>query len=263
MIARYWIFILVYLTFVLEFTYQVQRLQNLQSEIILIWLFHLLFLLGTLIAVNWRGTVLMKQLATLITLAGVLVYACSVNYQVITLRQHLLGESLTNALYDTVYWMHFLNPILIVMILYLGGKLIKRVTSAQSNLSAYLVFSSVTFFYVACCEMDQLAVYNFVDADTDRSAILKNTQIAGYTVLLGIYAFVMMLYGMRKKLRLFRVVALVAFSLAVVKLFAVDIRNISEAGKIIAFISLGIMLLVVSFLYQKLRRLILDGKVGE
>jgi hypothetical protein len=40
-------------------------------------------------------------------------------------------------------------------------------------------------------------------------------------------------------------------------LFLVDIRGISEGGKIAAFISLGIMLLIVSFMYQRLKKFLL------
>jgi hypothetical protein len=36
-----------------------------------------------------------------------------------------------------------------------------------------------------------------------------------------------------------------------------DIRGISEGGKIAAFIFLGVILLIVSFMYQKLKNLIL------
>jgi len=45
--------------------------------------------------------------------------------------------------------------------------------------------------------------------------------------------------------------------LTLLKLFLFDIRGVSEEGKIAAFVCLGILLLVVSFLYQKLRDFIL------
>lgn len=55
------------------------------------------------------------------------------------------------------------------------------------------------------------------------------------------------------------VLALIMFSITLLKLFIFDIQEISEAGKIVVFISLGVLLLVISFMYQKLRALI----VGE
>ena len=70
-----------------------------------------------------------------------------------------------------------------------------------------------------------------------------------------------MIRGMQKKNRIMRILALVMFSVTLLKLFIFDIQNISEAGKIVAFISLGVLLLVISFLYQKLKAIIVDGKV--
>ena len=68
---------------------------------------------------------------------------------------------------------------------------------------------------------------------------------------------------MQKKNQVMRVLALIMFSITLLKLFIFDIRDISEAGKIIAFISLGVLLLVISFMYQKLKRIIVEGTVSE
>jgi uncharacterized membrane protein len=50
------------------------------------------------------------------------------------------------------------------------------------------------------------------------------------------------------------------FTLVLIKLFVFDIRGVSEGGKIAAFISLGVLLLVVSFMYQKLKKIIIDDR---
>jgi uncharacterized membrane protein len=44
----------------------------------------------------------------------------------------------------------------------------------------------------------------------------------------------------------------------VLKLFLYDINNVSETGKIIAFILLGVLILIISFVYQKIKKLIVD-----
>jgi uncharacterized membrane protein len=52
--------------------------------------------------------------------------------------------------------------------------------------------------------------------------------------------------------------------LVVIKLFVYDISNISEAGRIAAFVLLGVLLLLVSFMYQRLKKLItIDGDNNE
>jgi uncharacterized membrane protein len=63
--------------------------------------------------------------------------------------------------------------------------------------------------------------------------------------------------GLKRKLKHLRIISLSLFLLTLLKLFFVDIRGISEGGKIAAFISLGVLLLIVSFMYQRLKKIIL------
>ena len=66
---------------------------------------------------------------------------------------------------------------------------------------------------------------------------------------------------MRFKRKDCRIISLTLFLIILLKLFIFDIRGISEGGKIAAFISLGVILLIVSFMYQKLKKLILEDDV--
>ena len=59
------------------------------------------------------------------------------------------------------------------------------------------------------------------------------------------------------KIKHLRIISLSLFLITLLKLFLVDIKGISEGGKIAAFISLGVLLLVVSFMYQRLKKLLL------
>jgi uncharacterized membrane protein len=57
-----------------------------------------------------------------------------------------------------------------------------------------------------------------------------------------------------------RVIALSLFALTLLKLFLFDLGSLSEGGRVGAFIFLGILLLVISFMYQKLKGLVMaDG----
>jgi uncharacterized membrane protein len=68
--------------------------------------------------------------------------------------------------------------------------------------------------------------------------------------------------GLKMKKKHLRIISLTLFLLTLLKLFFVDIRGISEGGKIAAFISLGVLLLVVSFMYQRLKKLILADEAA-
>jgi uncharacterized membrane protein len=52
-------------------------------------------------------------------------------------------------------------------------------------------------------------------------------------------------------LRAMRVASLTLFSLTLLKLFLFDIKNIPVWGKIAAFFCLGVLLLIVAFMYQR------------
>ncbi|MBA3665161.1 MAG: DUF2339 domain-containing protein [Bacteroidetes bacterium] len=77
-------------------------------------------------------------------------------------------------------------------------------------------------------------------------------------ILWGAIAFVLLSVGIKRQLKELRIMALVLLAITLVKLFTYDINNVSEAGKIIAFIILGVVLLIMSFMYQKIKALILS-----
>ena len=60
-----------------------------------------------------------------------------------------------------------------------------------------------------------------------------------------------------------RIIALSLLGLTIIKLFIYDISNVSETGKIIAFILLGVLILIISFVYQKLKVLVSDDVKPE
>jgi uncharacterized membrane protein len=90
--------------------------------------------------------------------------------------------------------------------------------------------------------------------------VLQQIIKAGFPVLWGICSFALMMLGMRQKNRHLRIISLTLFTLILAKLFIYDIRGISDGGRIIAFIILGILLLVISFMYQKIKKIILDDE---
>ena len=85
---------------------------------------------------------------------------------------------------------------------------------------------------------------------------------AGLGVLWGSYALALVVAGIRMQQRLLRLLGIFLFAITLTKLFLIDIGQLSTLGKIIAFVALGILLLVISFLYQRFKDVILaeDGQ---
>jgi uncharacterized membrane protein len=66
--------------------------------------------------------------------------------------------------------------------------------------------------------------------------------------------------GMRLKYKTLRIISLTLFSVTLLKLFLFDIVDIPIAGKIAAFFCLGVLLLIISFMYQKVKKILVDDE---
>jgi uncharacterized membrane protein len=81
---------------------------------------------------------------------------------------------------------------------------------------------------------------------------------AALSILWGLCSFAMMWLGMKHGFKTLRIISLSLFTITLLKLFMYDIVNIPPGGKIAAFILLGILLLIISFMYQRLKKIIID-----
>lgn len=79
---------------------------------------------------------------------------------------------------------------------------------------------------------------------------------AGFSIALALAALIQMALGMRLHQRTLRFTSLGLFAVVLLKLVAVDLWAMATIGKIVVFIVLGIILLVLSFLYQKLKNVL-------
>ncbi|MCX6271695.1 MAG: DUF2339 domain-containing protein [Bacteroidetes bacterium] len=78
----------------------------------------------------------------------------------------------------------------------------------------------------------------------------------GLSILWGVYALLLIALGIWKQKKHLRVGAIVLFSVTLLKLFFYDISQLDTIGKTIVFVSLGLLLLIISFLYNKYKHLI-------
>lgn len=84
-----------------------------------------------------------------------------------------------------------------------------------------------------------------------------------FSLSLGIAAFILMCVGMRYHSKEIRIVSLAEFGIIIGKLILNDVWAMPALGKIIVFISLGAILLILSFLYQKLKDALFNEKEQE
>ena len=81
-----------------------------------------------------------------------------------------------------------------------------------------------------------------------------------------VYGGAMLTVGIARRSKLLRVMALLLLSLTILKVFLLDLSGLEKLYRIISFIVLGLILLAVSFLYQRYRQRMvefIDGGSAE
>jgi uncharacterized membrane protein len=73
----------------------------------------------------------------------------------------------------------------------------------------------------------------------------------GLSIVWGVYALLLVVLGIRKKQKHLRLAAIALFSITLIKLFFYDLAGAQTITKTISFISLGVILLLVSYLYNR------------
>ena len=167
--------------------------------------------------------------------------------------------------------------------LYLAGILfamtVWNYTDPEGLLLRWLM-ALVTIAYMAYCMRGRLLVTsNQRNLHTEYSIIstlmwLTLTRLllitfnevnfsTAFSLSLGIAAFILMCIGMRYHSKEIRIVSLAEFGIVIGKLILNDVWAMPSLGKIIVFISLGALLLILSFLYQKLKDALFNEEEQE
>ncbi len=81
----------------------------------------------------------------------------------------------------------------------------------------------------------------------------------GLSILWGVYSLLMIVIGIWKNKQYLRIAAIVLFALTLIKLFFYDLTYLNTLSKTIVFVALGILLLLISFLYNKFKIKISKG----
>lgn len=167
--------------------------------------------------------------------------------------------------------------------LYLAGILFAMTVwndTAPTGLLLRWLMALVTITYMAYCMRGQLLVasnprnlhteYAIVSTLTwltlTRLLLITFNEInfsTAFSLSLGIAAFILMCIGMRYHSKEIRIVSLAEFGIIIGKLILNDVWAMPALGKIIVFISLGAILLILSFLYQKLKDALFNEEKQE
>lgn len=140
----------------------------------------------------------------------------------------------------------FVSGLIFASYLYLRQNHIKK--STERN--AISVGFDLTFF-VSLLFISSSELLNWMDIFG-----YKDSYKLGLSILWGIYALILIIIGIYKHKTHLRITAIALFGLTLAKLFFYDIAELDTISKTVVFVSLGILLLIVSFLYTKYKDLI-------
>jgi Predicted membrane protein len=188
----------------------------------------------------------------------VLFYAGIFTFLIMNLREDIF--MITYDTYPTSYFsIHLAALPALAYVIYLLIKNIKAYPTIFTWFSWLLTTLVVVIFSV---ETENIVVWMVGNPDNYYD-VLYDVHTFGYPILWGIIAMILMIWGLNKKEALLRKISLVFFGLIIVKFYVYDVWKMSQAGRIISFVLLGVILLLVSFLQQKIRTLVKDDMPKE
>ncbi|MCD7936635.1 MAG: DUF2339 domain-containing protein [Tannerellaceae bacterium] len=206
----------------------------LKKERILQWQYGLLF---------FAGSILFYTVAMMFTLTG--------------LRETVF---IARNLPEGWFSIHLLSLPAIGYIIYqLFAYILPSRHKEKENLIWFLVIFSVILI---TCESDNLACI-CMSPFGNYYKLLRDIHTFGYPVLWGLLAMGLMIWGLKTKQPILRKISLVFFGFIIVKFYLYDVWRMSQGGRIVSFVLLGLILLVVSFMQQKIRRLVKDENKEE
>jgi len=234
-----------------QFVYYYPAMQlNVQYLLLYVFAFITLFSL-----INARRSPASWPLQLALLFLGLFVYLCSVQT-----TDSLLHQMLDQGKYGSHFAAHWAGAVLTGFIFYCTVRLVRKQLgeSKQLALLCWLLCGWVVIYVsIEAGFMVSTVCYSGRESWYRVNDVFVKT---GLPILWGLCSFAFMWLGMRIKFRPLRIVSLTLFSITLVKLFVYDIRNIPPGGKIAAFFCLGVLLLVVSFMYQRLKRIIIEDE---
>jgi len=245
---------LLYLVNLLELRYQLDRLLDGSVMAMTLMGYSLLFLLVLDLATRSVAHGFRMAIAASLVIAS-LVYITGFYGDSHTALWMLLTQQGAHG-FAAAHYSAFVLMVLVVV--HLARQAREHVGRASVGWNAYL-WAMCTFLVIfASQELDHSILLmkrpeGFAFTDT-----LHDARRVGYPILWGVGSFLFMWYGMRRRMRMMRVIALSLFAITLLKLFLFDLGGLSEGGRVAAFIFLGALLLVVSFMYQKLKGLLME-----
>ena len=171
-------------------------------------------------------------------------------YEISELRQSFIHH--TDASAFSVGWFHigirYVSFLLLAMTVWATYRLVQQSSESKGIRKVFDILFYLTILWVASSEL-----LNWMDLGGNG----ESYKLA-LSILWGSYSLIIIGLGIWKKKKHLRIAAIGLFALTLAKLMFYDIAHLDTISKTIVFVSLGVLLLIISFLYNKYKHVIAD-----
>lgn len=158
---------------------------------------------------------------------------------------------LSKQLHSSFYIVHTLQWI---PFLYLSLKIIPNTRFHQSKISYWII--SLAFIVSISFELHHLYVLTLSPDAADSYTVKNHFNILYLPIIWTILASIFIYTGLRKNIQEYNKVGFALIGLMVLKLYGYDVWQMDNISRISAFIVLGVILLLSSFTFQRLKNVI-------
>jgi uncharacterized membrane protein len=186
---------------------------------------------------------------------GVFIFLTNGLYELSELRENYINQY--NGKYYNIGFFNitirYISYLFVTFLIYVVYKTIKQEFVKQNYKVLFNILLHTTILWILSSEL--ITILDL--SDSDQSYKL------GLSILWGIYSLMLVILGIWKNQKFIRIGGFIVFALTLLKLFFYDISDLNTIAKTIVFVSLGILLLISSFLYNKYKYLIQDEPTNQ
>lgn len=154
-------------------------------------------------------------------------------------------------------WMRYICFAFLALNLWAVWRSVKQLDNPRLSIFTELALHFVALV-VLSSELQHIA--HMLQPDADSYILERKIRRVGFSVLWGVYALGLMIIGFWKKRQYVRVGSIVLFGVILVKVFIFDLDKTSLGNKTVIFLALGVLLLMISYLYQRYKDVILGDE---
>jgi len=181
---------------------------------------------------------------------AILVFLTQGLFTISELRESYLVQNLSEYYNIGIYHIgiRYISFIFLVLTLFACNKYVQQEFMKVDFKMVFDILLYTTILWIASSEL-----IHWLDMANSTQAYKL-----GLSILWGVYSLILISLGIWKAKKHLRIGAITLFSVTLIKLFFYDISHLNTISKTIVFVSLGILLLIISFLYNKFKDKITD-----